>query len=79
MFVNAPLKLPLVEPRAVGVAKKLVASGKISRYDFMVLRVTGNGLKTLDAVQGHCGKAREIKPSLREFEALLAQEEKVNA
>jgi hypothetical protein len=36
-------------------------------------------MKTLDAVQGHCGKAREIKPSLREFEALLAHEEKVNA
>jgi len=36
-------------------------------------------LKTLDAVQHHCGKPREIKPSLREFEALLAQEEKVNA
>jgi threonine synthase len=36
-------------------------------------------LKTLDAVQGHCGKPREIKPSLREFEALLAYEEKVNA
>jgi hypothetical protein len=27
----------------------------------------------------HCGKPREIKPSLREFEALLAHEEKVNA
>ena len=26
-----------------------------------------------------CGKPREIKPSLREFEALLAHEEKVNA
>jgi len=25
------------------------------------------------------GKPREIKPSLREFEALLAHEEKVNA
>ena len=36
-------------------------------------------MKMLDAVQGHCGKAREIKPSLREFEALLAHEEKVNA
>jgi hypothetical protein len=33
----------------------------------------------LDAVQGHCGKPREIKPSLREFEALLTQEEKANA
>ena len=63
----------------VGVAKKLIACGKISREDSAVICVTGNGLKTLDAVQGHCGKTREIKPSLREFEALLAQEEKVNA
>ena len=63
----------------VGVAKKLIASGKIPKDSSAVICVTGNGLKTLDAVQGHCGKAREIKPSLREFEALLAQEEKVNA
>ena len=27
----------------------------------------------------HFGKPREIKPSLREFEALVANEEKVNA
>jgi len=63
----------------VGVAKKLIASGKIPRDSSAVICVTGNGLKTLDAVQGHCGKAHEIKPSLREFEALLAHEEKVNA
>jgi len=63
----------------VGVAKKLIASGKIPRDSSAVICVTGNGLKTLDAVQGHCGKPREIKPSLREFEALLAHEEKVNA
>jgi threonine synthase len=62
----------------VGVAKKLIASGKIPHNSSAVICVTGNGLKTLDAVQGHCGKAREIKPSLREFEALLAQEENVN-
>jgi threonine synthase len=63
----------------VGVAKKLIASGKIPKDSSAVICVTGNGLKTLDAVQNHCGKAREIKHSLREFEALLAQEEKVNA
>jgi threonine synthase len=34
----------------VGVAKKLIASGKIPRNDSAVLCVTGNGLKTLDAV-----------------------------
>ena len=63
----------------VGVAKKLIASGKIPHDASAVLCVTGNGLKTLDAVDGHAGRTREIKPSLREFEALLAQEEKVNA
>jgi len=63
----------------VGVAKKLIASGKIPANDSAVLCITGNGLKTLDAVVGHVGKTREIKPSLREFEAMLASEEKVNA
>jgi threonine synthase len=63
----------------VGVAKKLIASGKIPKDSSAVICVTGNGLKTLDAVQGHVGKPREIKTSLREFEALLAHEEKVNA
>ena len=59
----------------VGVAKKLIASGKIPATDSAVLCITGNGLKTLDAVAGHVGEPREIKPSLREFEALLADEE----
>ncbi|MGN6555423.1 MAG: threonine synthase, partial [Verrucomicrobiota bacterium] len=64
----------------VGVAKKLIASGKIPANDSAVLCITGNGLKTLDAVDGYCGKPREIKPSLREFEALVANEVKpVNA
>jgi threonine synthase len=39
-----------------------------------VLCITGNGLKTLDAVVGHAGEPREIRPSLREFEAVLAQD-----
>ena len=41
----------------VGVAKKLIACGKIPKDSSAVICVTGNGLKTLDAVQGHCGKA----------------------
>ena len=60
----------------LGVAKKLIASGKIPSEDSVVVCVTGNGLKTLDAVEKSVGKPREIKPSLREFEALLAQYEK---
>jgi threonine synthase len=58
----------------VGVAKKLIASGKIPHNASAVLCVTGNGLKTLDAVESYVGKPREIKPSLREFEALVANE-----
>jgi threonine synthase len=58
----------------VGVAKKLIASGKIPANDSVVLCITGNGLKTLDAVVGHVGRTREIRPSLREFESLLDAE-----
>src|SRR5437870_6487206 len=61
----------------VGVAKKLIASGKIPPDDSAVLCITGNGLKTMDAVNGHVGVPREIKPSLREFEALVGTEDKV--
>jgi threonine synthase len=61
----------------VGVAKKLIDTGKIGPNDSAVLCVTGNGLKTLEAMAGHVGKPREIKPSLREFEALLDAETKV--
>jgi threonine synthase len=59
----------------VGVAKKLIADGTIPANDSAVLCITGNGLKTMDAVNGHVGHPREIKPSLREFEALVANEE----
>src|SRR4051812_667067 len=61
----------------VGVAKKLIETGKIGANDSAVLCITGNGLKTLDAVVGNVGKTREIKPSLREFEALLDAETKL--
>jgi len=63
----------------VGVAKKLIASGKIPANDSVVLCITGNGLKTLDAVAGHVGRTRDIKPSLREFESLLDAETRSTA
>ncbi len=63
----------------VGTAKKRVASGKIPAEDSVVLCVTGNGLKTLDAVQGHVGKPAGIKPSLREFEQLMEKDGKVKS
>ncbi|MGA2175162.1 MAG: threonine synthase [Verrucomicrobiota bacterium] len=63
----------------VGVARKLIASGVIPADDSAVLCITGNGLKTLDAVVGHAGYTREIRPSLREFEALLDAEARAPA
>ncbi len=63
----------------VGVAKKLVASGRIPAEDSVVLCVTGNGLKTLDAVQGHVGAPVGIKPSLREFEQLIESDNKIKS
>jgi threonine synthase len=63
----------------VGVAKKLIASGRIPANDSVVLCITGNGLKTLDAVAGHVGRTREIKPRLREFELLLDAETRSTA
>ena len=47
---------------------------RIPAGDSVVLCITGNGLKTLDAVEGYAGETREIRPSLREFETVLAQD-----
>ena len=63
----------------VGVAKKLIASGAIPADDSAVLCITGNGLKTLDAVENHAGSTREIAPSLREFESLLDSDKELAA
>jgi threonine synthase len=63
----------------LGVAKKLIATGKIPREDSAVLCIAGNGLMTLGTVDSYVGKPREIKPNLREFETLSANEQKVKA
>jgi len=63
----------------VGVAKKLIAAGKIPANHSVVLCITGNGLKTLDAVADHVGHTREIRPSLREFETVLGEEARLTA
>lgn len=60
----------------VGVAKKLIAQGKIPADDSAVLCITGNGLKTVDAIQNHVGKPQEIRPSLREFESILSPKQR---
>jgi threonine synthase len=58
----------------VACAKKLIESGKIPHNESAVLCITGHGLKTQEAIVGQCGEPRVIGPSLREFEALVADE-----
>jgi threonine synthase len=58
----------------VAAAQRLAESGRIKRDESLVLCITGHGLKTQEAVRGECGEPRVIKPSLREFSALLEDE-----
>jgi threonine synthase len=58
----------------VACAQKLIETGKIPRDETAVLCITGHGLKTQEAILGKCGEARLIRPSLREFEELIAGE-----
>ncbi len=55
----------------MGVAKKLIESGRIPKDESIVLCITGNGLKTQEAVVDKLGKPPIIKPTLAEFEELV--------
>ncbi len=52
----------------LGVAKKLIEQGKIPRGESIVICITGNGLKTQEAVSEKIGKPIKIKPNLQSFE-----------
>jgi len=56
----------------VAAALALAAQGKFSPDDEVVLCITGNGLKTVEALQGVLPDAPTIAPRLRELEALYA-------
>jgi threonine synthase len=49
------------------VAQKLVRQGRIHAEETTVLCITGNGLKTTDALQGRFEKQRAVKPRLADF------------
>jgi len=55
----------------VGAAKRLIESGKIDRNDSVVLCITGNGLKTKEAIADSFKAIDTIKPSLDDFDKLL--------
>jgi len=63
----------------LAVARKLIESGRIPRHEEIVLCITGNGLKTQDAVFDALESPAVIKPSLAEFERLSGLAEPVLA
>lgn len=58
----------------LGVTKKLIEQEKIPRDEPIVVSITGNGLKTQDAVEGTLGKPPLIGPTLEDFEELYNSE-----
>ncbi len=58
----------------VAVARKLIEQGRLPRDEEIVLCITGNGLKTQDAVADCLEEPAVIAPSLDEFSGLLTEE-----
>jgi threonine synthase len=52
----------------LAVTKKLVEQGRIPREESIVVCITGNGLKTQEAVAEKIGRPIEIKPNVASFE-----------
>ena len=61
----------------VAVAKKLIENGVIPKNESCVICITGNGLKTQEAVSDHIGKPYRIKPTVDAFEKALKGETKI--
>ena len=55
----------------VAVTKKLIELGKIGRDETTVICITGNGLKTQEALHGHTISPNYIKPNIVSFEEVL--------
>ena len=53
----------------VATTRKLLQQGKLDPNEETVLCITGNGMKTLDALHGHLDRGITIRPRLEEFEA----------
>ena len=55
----------------LGVTKKLIEQGRIPKDESIVVCITGNGLKTQEAVSEKIGKPIKIKPNIASFEEHL--------
>ncbi|MEE9259571.1 MAG: threonine synthase [Candidatus Scalindua sediminis] len=59
----------------VAVTQKLLEQGRIPRDESIVISITGNGLKTLEAVLDKVEKPCVIKANIEEFNALMEKKE----
>jgi threonine synthase len=57
-----------------GVAQKLIRQGRIGADETTVVCITGNGLKTTDAIAREYPATEAIGPRLEAFEAYLENE-----
>ena len=55
----------------LAVAQKLIEQGRIDRDESIVICITGNGLKTQEALLDRMPRPVVIKPTLENFEAVL--------
>jgi len=55
----------------MAVAKKLIEQGYIPKDEATVICITGNGLKTHEAVLPNIGQPKEIEPTLASFEKII--------
>ena len=62
----------------VAAAKKLIQEGKIGRKESVVLAITGNGLKTQEAIQTSVGAPVSIEANLTSFEERVMGKYNVN-
>src|SRR5450755_2243419 len=56
------------------VTARLYAHGRIAPGDLTVMAITGNGLKTLDVLEGRYEPQQAIRPRLADFEALVERD-----
>ena len=59
----------------IGVLRKLVKQGLIQKDEVTVAYITGNGLKTQEAVVDSVGRPTRIQPSLKHFTKTFGIEE----
>ena len=57
----------------IAVTARLYAQGRIGRDETTVVCITGNGLKTTDALAGHYPATRAVRPRLADFDTYLRE------